>query len=343
VSASIPPPGYMPQPSAQGLGGIRPAADAAPESTRRRSPHRARLPILVAGLVIAIGAAIGATLVGSSGSPIDSAVAQAATTSSSTAGYRMSIRVAVSSPALAAPVTLDGDGVVDLRHHATDLALSADLSQIPQAAQQLGTGTLRLDMIVSGSQIYMKLPQVLLNAAAPVLGDKPWLKVNLSGLPGVPGASSLWNNPTMSDPSHILDYLRASADSVTNEGQENVNGVPTTHYLAALSLSRLPDSLPPADRAAVQKGLSGLAQAMHGEDLPMEVWIDAHHLVRRIVMSINATGASEASMRETMTADFSHYGPQTQPQIPSADQVQDLTSVAAHASGLGGDSSTPGA
>jgi hypothetical protein len=50
-------------------------------------------------------------------------------------------------------------------------------------------------------------------------------------------------------------------------------------------------------------------------------------------MSINATGAGNASIQETVTADFSDYGPQAQPQIPSADQVQDLTSVAARASG----------
>jgi hypothetical protein len=235
------------------------------------------------------------------------------------------------SPGLPAPVTLDGAGVVDLRHHATELALNADLSQIPQAAQQLGSSTLRLDMVVSGAAIYMKLPPALLNAAAPVLGNKPWLKVNLSGLPGVPGASSLWNNPTTSDPSHVLDYLRASADSVTREGQEDVGGVLTTRYRAALSLSRLPDGLPPADRAVVQKGLSGLAQAMHGQDLPTDVWIDAHHLVRRIDMSINATGTGDASMQETITADFSDYGPQAQPQIPSPDQVKDLTSVVARA------------
>jgi hypothetical protein len=333
VNASIPPPGYTPQASAQGLDVTPPAIDEARQLRRHRGRNRGRLPILGVGLLIAIGAALGVTLVGSSGGPIDSAVAQAAMTSSSTAGYRVSMRFALSSSSLPAPVTLDGAGVVDLRHHATELALTADLSQIPQAAQQLGTSNLRLDMVVSGAQIYMKLPQALLNAAAPVLGTKPWLKVNLTGLSGVPGASSLWNDPTTSDPSHILDYLRATADSVTKEGQESVDGVPTTRYRATLSLKRLPDSLPAADRAAVQKGLSGLAHAMHGQDLPMDVWIDAHHLVRRIVMSINATGAGSASIQETVTADFSDYGPQAQPQIPSADQVQDLTSVAARASG----------
>jgi hypothetical protein len=334
VSASIPPPGYTPQASAQDIGVMpRRVNDEATQPRRHLRRHRVRLPVLGVGLAVVIGAALGLTLIGSSGSPIDGAVAQAATTSSSTAGYRMSLRVAVRSPGLPAPVTLDGAGVVDLRDHATALALNADLSQIPQAAQQLGSTTLRLDMVVSGAEIYMKLPQALLSAAAPVLGNKPWIKVNLSGLPGVPGGSSLWSNPTTSDPSHILDYLRATADSVTREGQEDIGGVLTTRYRVALSLSRLPDSLPPADRTAVQKGLSGLAQAMHGQDLPVDVWIDAHHLVRRLVMSINATGAGAASIQETVTADFSDYGPQAQPQIPSPDQVQDLTSIAAHASG----------
>jgi hypothetical protein len=50
-------------------------------------------------------------------------------------------------------------------------------------------------------------------------------------------------------------------------------------------------------------------------------------------MSINATGTGDASMQETITADFSDYGPQAQPQIPSPDQVKDLTSVVARAGG----------
>ena len=59
----------------------------------------------------------------------------------------------------------------------------------------------------------------------------------------------------------------------------------------------------------------------------MDVWIDAYGYVRRMVMTVDLSLSKGASMQETVTADFSDYGPQRPPVLPPADQVQDLASL----------------
>src|SRR5205085_4390168 len=105
-----------------------------------------------------------------------------------------------------------------------------------------------------------KFPDALA-ARVPSLGAKPWIKMDLGKLIGIPGLSSLTSNPTMGDPSQMLQYLRAASDGVVSAGQQQVDGVETTHYRAELSLDRLPGNLPSADQAAIQKGLSVLEHA----------------------------------------------------------------------------------
>ena len=59
-------------------------------------------------------------------------------------------------------------------------------------------------------------------------------------------------------------------------------------------------------------------------DFPVDVWIDGRHLVRRAAMTLTLTLPGGQSMQESMTMDFTHYGPQPRPTPPPSDQVQDL-------------------
>jgi hypothetical protein len=166
----------------------------------------------------------------------------------------------------------------------------------------------------------VKFPRSLVNRL-PSLGGKPWLEENLTSVAGVPGVSSLGYDPSMSDPSAVLRELNTGAGSVVNEGQQVLDGVQSTHYHARLGVDRLLGKLPPAARAL-------LGQIMQGQGVPIDVWIDAHNLVRRVVMSLALGAPSGPSLHETATADFSDYGPQPRPTPPPADQVTDGSSVA---------------
>jgi hypothetical protein len=196
-----------------------------------------------------------------------------------------------------------------------------------------GDGSLRMDMLMDGSVMYMKLPDAL-RGAIPSLGSKPWLEMNMAKAAGIPGLSSLGSDPSTSDPRQMLQYLRAASDGITNEGEQRVDGVQTTHYHGRLSLDRLTANVPRAERGIVQQALSKLQQSTGTTDLPVDVWIDSHQLVRRMALSISLH-ASGASMQETLVADLTDYGPQPRPTPPPADQVQDASGLlsAARASG----------
>jgi hypothetical protein len=315
----VPPPGYVPPPGAASSSpaGPTPPASPSPASPPRSAGGaavdqiRSRRPgprkLIAAGLGLAAAVAAVLVLFGSTSNQVTDPVAQAATVSASTPGYRINMSLSMNLSALGAPVLASGTGVVDPPAHAASMSMTMDFSQVPQVAQALGGTTVRIAMIIDGQNVFEKLPQALLDKV-PGLAGKSWLEVNLAKYTGVPGLSSLGSGPATGDPAQLLRYLRASG-GVTDEGAQVVDGVPTTHYRAELNL---------------------LGQS----DIPVDVWVDAHHLVRRIVMSITL-GADGQSVQEAITADLSDYGPQSEPTPPPADQVQSLTSLAAAVAGAG--------
>lgn len=285
-----------------------------------------RSKLIGAGAAVAVLAGLAFLLFGSAGAQLSGPVAQAATVSSSTPGYRMHMAIEMASSALATPVTASGDGIVDLRDHATSMSLVMNLGGEPQAIQQLGSATIRIDMITDGAVVYAKLPPAV-TSALPTSG-REWIKLDLARLSSLPGLSSLAGNPTTSDPSHVLQTLRSVSDSVVNEGQQRVDGVQTTHFQAELSLAQLAGSLPPAERTAADRALSALQQALPAGNVPVDVWIDGHHLVRRVLMSLHLGLPSGPSIQESVTLDLSDYGPQQPPIPPSPDKVMDLSTLA---------------
>jgi hypothetical protein len=336
MSPSVPPPGFVPPPSYGSPAPTEPApaGAATPPSTARGAIRsRSARPRLLAGGLGAVALAVLAfVLFGSGGGSLTDPVAQAATVSSGAAGYN--VRGTITASAGGVPLTGSMSGSVDRADHAASMSMAFDLSGTPAAAQALGSDSLQMQMIMLGGDIYMKLPQALM-AKLPSLGGKPWLKLDLAKLTGIPGMSGLMRNSTATDPTHVLSLLRAESDSVTNEGNQTVDGIDTTHYRVELDLSRVPANLPAADRAAFRQALSEMKQV---GSLPADVWIDAHHLVRRMVIALNIGSATGPALQETITEDIGDYGPQPRITAPPADQVQDMTSLI----GAGGGSTIGG-
>ncbi len=292
----------------------RPVQQPLPPHARRGG---AKLLATVSGLVLLAGVAF--LLFGSTSNQLTDPIAQAATRSSSSAGYRIHMAMQMTSSALSAPITADGHGTIDLRDDASSMTLVMNLGSDPQVIQALGSPTMRMEMIMDGAVAYAKLPPAL-TAQLPTLG-KPWIKIDVGKLSGLAGLSSLRSDPAMSDPGQVLQWLTRVSDSVLAEGQQLVNGVETTHYQAQLSLDRLADSLPAAGRGAMQKALSVFEQATQTHTFPVDVWVDADHLVRRVSMTIDLSLPNGPSLQETETVDLSHYGPQPRPAAPPADEV----------------------
>jgi hypothetical protein len=317
----VPPPGFAGQPL------VEPSpASPPPPSSRSWSPRRRPRLLTAAGIgVVAVVAALAFLLLGSGGTQIGGPVAQAATLSTSTPGYRVHMWMQTTSSALDAPITASGSGIVDLRDHAISMSLAMDLGDDPQVIRQLGSSTMHLDMLLRGTTAYVKLPSSLTSALG---ASRPWVKLDLAKLSGIPGLSSLTDGPGTSDPSQALQMLRSASGNVANLGQQRVDGVETTHYRLNLSVSRLADDLPASERGAAQQALSQLSQSLPTGGFPVDVWVDGDRLIRRVVMSIDLSLPTGANMQETVIGDYSDYGPQPPPAAPPANAVVDLSDLA---------------
>lgn len=283
---------------------------ATPAAPVARASRRSLPGKLIAGGVGVLAAAIAAfLLLGNSGAD---PIAQAATVSSKAPGYRMNLNMNITSPQLGASVSMSGNAVVDVPDHA------ASMSLVLHAPQALGTSTLRMAMVLDGEQLYLKFPQALVSQL-PTLAGKSWIEENLAKAAGLPGLSSLGGDSSTSDPTQVLGRLRAGADSVTNEGQQTIDGVQTTHYQAQINLNRLIRDVP-----------SSLLKLItpQGHEVPVDVWVDSHNLVRRVDMTLSLGVANQLTFQETTSADFSDYGPQARPTPPPASQVADAGSIA---------------
>src|SRR5205807_6978918 len=157
MSTSVPPPGYVPPETG---GYAAPSGPPPPKGkVRRRRAGGSRL--VGGGLGIAALAAAGFVFFGGASAQLNNAVARAATVSSGTPGYKIQMRIEMSSPVLNVPFTASGTGVMDLRDRAASMSIAIDFSQLPQAAQVLGSTTMQIGMVMEGTVLYMKLPDAL--------------------------------------------------------------------------------------------------------------------------------------------------------------------------------------
>jgi hypothetical protein len=255
-------------------------------------------------------------------------VVRAAFVSTSTSGYQMKFSMQLNSSALPQPITGVGVGAFDVRDHTGSLALDMNLGNSPQVVQLLGSSTFRIDEVINGTTIYVKLPAAL-TSKVPSLSSKPWLKVDIAKLAssaGVSGLSSLVNNPASSDPSQFLQYLRA-AGTVTKEGTAVVNGAQTTQYRASINLDKVPSAVPSASRASAQQAIAGIEKLTHLRQIPVVVWIDGHNLVRRMRITLDESLPTGQTVSTRITVDLLKYGPQPQPVVPPASQVTDASAL----------------
>jgi hypothetical protein len=293
---------------------------AAPPARRPR-PHPSPSKLLAAGLGLVALVAAALVLLGLSRNQAVDPIAQAATVSSNAPGYKMNLSVVATSSQLSAPISASARAVVDPPDHAASMTVGIDASELGQADEGLGSGKLQTEMLLLGQDMYMRLPQAMLTEL-PSLGGKPWIEINVANAAHVSGLSSLGDNPAMSDPQAVLQELQSVANGVINEGQQRVDGMLTTHYAATVSLERLYGKLTSLDKAVLE-------QIIPGQDIPIDVWIDAHNLVRRVVMTLTIGVPNGPSMQETATADITDYGPQPRPTPPPADQVTDANGLLA--------------
>jgi hypothetical protein len=285
--------------------------------TKRSILRRVQLSAVALGAAAIAG---GVAISGCGASNAIDPVAKAADRSSSTPGFRMSMTIQVSSGALPAPMTATGTGSFDPPAHSGRFSMTMALPGSAAVRQVFGSGGLHLEEVLKGSTVYVKLPAAL-SGRIPGAAKRPWMKVDLSKLPGGQGSalSSLTSNPVSGDPSQLLQYLRGSG-GMTKVGTEQVTGRSTTHYRGHVSLDQVAGRVPAASRAALKRAIALLKSEGFANQLPVEVWVDTQGFVRQMQMRMSASPNGQ-SVAALIRVTIPQYGPQPAPAVPPASQV----------------------
>jgi hypothetical protein len=272
--------------------------------------HARSLTALLAALAALAAVTVALAGCGSSGSSLDP-VAQAAETTTHAAGFQMEFTGQVTVPGLPSPVALKGTGFFNPGSH--EGSLTMDISGVPLAAAGGGLSMHELfkstNAYIGSSLFAGKLP-----------GGARWMKLNLARAGQALGINvqSLTSGGT--NPAQFLEFLKGSAGSVTKVGQEPVRGVQTTRYRATVDLSKVADAAPSAERDAVRQALSKLTAQTGLHTLPVEVWVDAHNMARRIALTMSLTVQGQ-SIQFAFSLDLFHFGPTPAVQVPAASET----------------------
>ena len=240
------------------------------------------------------------------------AVTRAADVTTAMPGYRISATMSMTTPVVGR-MQLRMNGVYDRPARAGSMT----------AAETVGGRELRFTELFSGLTFYMHatgIPQL-----SRLAGGRRWLKFDMSRMLGAMGIGAL---PTGTDPSEFVDYLRAVSSSETRMGTATVRGIATTGYHATIDLDRYSRLVPSAQRSTAQRGIDTLESALGSHTLPIDVWIDHRHMVRRLGLMF-AECVSGHRIRFDMRMDLYDYGPQAPPSLPKATQVYDITPLMA--------------
>lgn len=133
-------------------------------------------------------------------------------------------------------------------------------------------------------------------------GGSKWIEIPIGQFMATGSNESL-------NPAQTLKILEARAETVTDLGPAEIDGVKTVHYRAELNLSRgVKPALKPF--AAAYERLSGEST------VPVDIWINGRGLPRRITVdetikhSPIAAPAAQAAfpIQVTVTMSFSNYG-----------------------------------
>jgi hypothetical protein len=241
-------------------------------------------------------------------------VAQAAdATSAQQGGIAMTMKGAVTAGGQDVP--LEGSGVVDRKGKSGTFSFTTSINGKP----------LKLDEIIDGKVIYIKSD--LFSGQLP--GGKRWLKVDLAQEAAKQGIDlDALGGATTQDPAAVLDYLEGAGTS-RKVGTATVNGTRTTRYHVDVDLRKVAaKSGDPDARSSVEK----LIKTVGTPTIPVDVWVDGDHLVRRERLDYDMTvQGQKASLR--MTIDLTKFGVAVKADPPAAGDVADLSALTGAASG----------
>jgi hypothetical protein len=177
-----------------------------------------------------------------------------------------------------------------------------------------------LEAVFAFPDMYMRFPVGFLPGLP---GGKSWVKLDLETLGRQAGFDfGQLMQAGQSDPSQGLQFLRG-VTGIQAVGDEEVRGVPTTHYTGVVDLESLAEKDPALkgtiDQLVAQTGL---------RRIPVDVWVDDENFVRRMKQSFEGASFGPGMQLDmTMTTELYDFGSDVNIDVPPPDEVADLSEL----------------
>jgi hypothetical protein len=264
-------------------------------------------------------------------------LASSASTSADASTGRFSFSASFTMPGADEPFAFSGEGAFDRATKrswfAMDMSLlakllgglvagfggtgSADLPNFDDAAAW------KIEVVKDGDVDYVRFPAMDDKLPA----GKTWIRGSGGTIEAAGIGVKEFDSFTQSDPRTVLEALRSVSGSVETVGTEELRGVETTHYRAVLDAAEL------AKSSATKTGAAGglldrLTSQTQLKDVPLDVWIDADGLVRK--MSLDVAGVQTGSADEdkaSIAFELWDYGEKVGIDLPPASQVVDASAL----------------
>jgi len=180
---------------------------------------------------------------------------------------------------------------------------------------QLGVpGSVTGEALRDGTVVYLNVP--LISSFAP--GVKEWIKIDLGSNASV-GGFDLGRFTELVDPSLYLTYLTAASGETDEVGAEDLDGTQVTHYSASVDLERALEEAPASQASTIQALLDAGTSS-----LPVDVWIGADGLVRRLFFEF---AAGDQPGIGSVAVELSGFGVDVSFDLPSPDEVTDVAEL----------------
>jgi len=243
-------------------------------------------------------------------------IANAAKTTTETGGSRLEMNLAMTTPD-GQEIEMTGHGVMDMAGQRGRLAI--DLSQVPGGEGQL-------EQVFDGFVIWMRMPAF----ESELPEGKEWIRIDMQEASEELGVDIAQFPQASNDPTKALEYMRAAGD-VEEEGEEDVRGVPTTHYSATVDIRNYPELAPEAERAEARESIDRLVELAGQSEFDSEVWIDDRDLVRRMRMEMPMEMPGVGRIEMVIDYELFDFGIDVDVEPPPSEDVLDYTDVAAEA------------
>ncbi len=245
--------------------------------------------------------------------------------------FELSIDVAASEEAPNG-FSITGSGAFDLANKRSQSTI--DLGGLLEAAKDSeGAGMLGLfgdgkfEIITDGDAVYVHAGFL----SAFLGGDdaKPWVKIPADG-----GGDAVTTDlgGGLTDATALLDLLRDSGATVTDQGQADVQGESTHHFTATISVADALAAAPDDTQGKASSFIEQLGADAGNVEIPVDVFVDDQGLVRRMQMAFDGDlfatlaggdAGADAPAGMTFTLDLLDLGESVDIQLPPADQVGD--------------------